>query len=149
MELHTLQPAPNAIKRRKRIGRGQGSQKGGTSTKGHKGQQSRAGYSQKIGFEGGQTPLHRRLPKFGGLKPKANPPIPINLQKIAQYATKHNVTRIDLPFLHKTRLLNKKSQTCKILGTATLPQKLSISAHSFSKTAKDAIEKQGGTAQTL
>lgn len=149
MELHSLKPAPNATKRSKRIGRGEGSKKGGTSTKGHKGAQSRAGYSRKMGFEGGQTPLQRRLPKFGGLKPRKPAHIPISLEKIAQYAKAYKTTRIDLPFLYQTRLLNKKTQTCKILGTATLPEKLEIFAHSFSKTAKDAIEKHGGTIQTL
>ena len=149
MELHSLKPAPNAIKRKKRIGRGEGSKKGGTSTKGHNGQQARAGYSRKFGFEGGQTPLQRRIPKFGGLKPSKPAHIPINLDKIAKYAKKYNTTLIDLEFLLKTRLLNKKTQTCKILGTATLPEKLEISAHSFSKTAKEAIEKHGGTIKTI
>lgn len=149
MELHTLKPAAGAIKKRKRIGRGEGSKKGGTSTKGHKGQQSRAGYSAKVAFEGGQTPLTRRLPKFGGLKPKGNRPTPINLEKIAEFAIKYSAELIDLAFLRKTRLLNKKGQTCKIVGTATLPKKLEIHAHSFSQSAKEDIERQGSTTQTL
>ena len=149
MELHTLKPAPNAIKKRKRIGRGEGSKKGGTSTKGHKGQQSRAGYSKKSGFEGGQTPIHRRTPKYGKLKPQTQAHTPINLEKIAQYAEKHKTTTIDLPFLRKTRLLNKKTDTCKILGTATLPKNIAISAHNFSKSAIQSIEKQGGTIKKI
>ena len=150
MELHSLKPAPNSIKKRKRIGRGEGSKKGGTSPKGHKGQQSRAGYSRKQAFEGGQTPLVRRLPKFGGLKRKNKPHTPISLETIATYATKHKTTVIDLVFLLKTRLLNKKTATCKILGTAQkLPEKLQISAHSFSKKAQASIEKHGGTIQKL
>ena len=149
MELHNLKPAPNATHRKKRIGRGEGSKKGGTSTKGHKGQQSRAGYSRKLGFEGGQTPRQRRIPKFGNLKRSKPSHIPISLETIAQYAQKHDTTHIDQAFLLNTRLLRKKTHTYKILGTATLPQKLTIHAHGFSQTALDAIQKQGGTSQIL
>ncbi|MEM7361516.1 MAG: 50S ribosomal protein L15 [Bacteroidota bacterium] len=150
MKLHSLKPAPNAITKRKRIGRGEGSKKGGTSTKGHKGQQSRAGYSRKPAFEGGQTPYVRRVPKFGGLKRKNPPHTPINLAVIADYATKHKTILIDLAFYIKTGLLSKKTDTCKILGDAEkLPEKLEISAHGFSKKAQAAIEKNGGTIHKL
>ena len=150
MELHSLKPAPNATKKRKRIGRGEGSKRGGTSTKGHKGQQSRAGYSRKPAFEGGQTPLVRRVPKFGGLKRKNPPHIPISLETIAAYAIKHKVTLIDHAFLLKIGLLNKKSATYKILGSVEkLLENLEISAHGFSKTAEAAIEKHGGTIHKL
>lgn len=148
MELHSLKPAPNSTKKRKRTGRGEGSKKGGTSTKGHKGQQSRAGYKTKIGFEGGQTPLQRRLPKFSSLKRAKLAHTPIKLDTIAEYAKKHKVPKIDLAFLVNQRLV-KKNKTCKILGTATLPEKLEISAHHFSKNAKKTIEKYSGTAKTL
>lgn len=150
MELHSLKPAPNATKKRKRIGRGEGSKKGGTSTKGHKGQQSRSGYARKFAFEGGQTPLVRRVPKFGGLKRKTSPHIPISLERIVAYAAKYNTTIIDYAFLLKTRLLNNKTHTCKILGSAEkMPEKMTISAHGFSKTAKESIEKHGGAIQIL
>lgn len=148
LSLHTLKPAPNSIKNKKRIGRGEGSKKGGTSTKGHNGQQSRAGYKTRRGFEGGQTPLQRRLPKFGKLKSTKTPHTPINLTTIATYAEKHKITQIDSTFL-VTHKLVKKNKTYKILGSAKLPEKLEISAHSFSQKATEAIKEYKGIIKTL
>ena len=148
MELHTLKPAKGSIKKPKRVGRGEGSGMGGTSTKGHNGAQSRAGYKTKQGGEGGQNPLQRRIPKYGGLKPKNAPDTPINLQKIADLATKHKTTLIDTAFLVKIGAV-KKNRRYKILGSAPLPEKIQISAHGFSKSAQQTIEKHGGVTTLL
>ena len=148
MDLSNLKPAEGATKTRKRIGRGQGSGKGGTSTKGHKGQKSRSGYSKKVGFEGGQMPLQRRLPKFG-FKPlnrveyKA-----INLETLQVLAETNNLTQINPEVLIEAGLVSRK-HLVKILGRGTLSAKLEVSAHAFSKTAEEAITTAGGTAVKL
>ncbi|NLX66225.1 MAG: 50S ribosomal protein L15 [Bacteroidales bacterium] len=148
MDLSNLKPAEGSTKSRKRIGRGPGSGKGGTSTKGHKGQKSRSGYSKKVGFEGGQMPLQRRLPKFG-FKPlnrveyKA-----INLETLQVLAETNNLTQINPEVLIEAGLVSRK-HLVKILGRGTLSAKLEVSAHAFSKTAEEAITTAGGTAVKL
>ncbi len=145
MELHTLTPAPGAIKKKKRIGRGQGSGKGGTATKGHNGAQSRAGYKTKRGFEGGQMPLQRRLPKFGFTNPNRTVYKPINLDTLATLAKKTGATAIDAVMIQAHSLVDKKGRY-KILGGGTLTEPLTVVAHAFSKSAIEAIEKAKGKA---
>jgi len=146
MKLNTLTPAEGSTKTRKRIGRGQGSGRGGTSTKGHKGAQSRSGYSKKWGFEGGQMPLQRRVPKFGFKNPSRIETKPINLDAIQSLVEK--ATDIDIKLLVDNGLASKKD-IVKILGRGELKAKVNVSAHYFSKTAKEAIEKAGGTVVIL
>jgi large subunit ribosomal protein L15 len=148
MKLHTLKPATGSTKSRKRIGRGQGSGMGGTSTRGHKGAKSRSGYSKKEGFEGGQLPLQRRLPKFGFRNPFRVEYAGINLQKIEELAEKHNFSTITPKELIELGVVSKKERV-KILGTGELKTKVSVEAHAFSKSAKSAIESLGGTATQL
>lgn len=143
-----MQPAAGSTHSSKRIGRGQGSGKGGTSTKGHKGQKSRAGYSQKIGFEGGQMPLQRRLPKFGFNNVNRKEYRGINLDTLQNLADAKGLTEIN----HDTLVehgLAKKSEIVKILGRGELTSSVSITAHKFTKTAEEAISKAGGKAITL
>jgi len=143
MELNNLQPAAGSTKNTKRIGRGQGSGKGGTSTKGHKGAQSRSGYSRKIGFEGGQMPIYRLLPKRGFKNINRVEYSAINLSTLQTLAEKLKVTEINPETLINHGLLKKKDLV-KILGKGTLTEKLVVTAHAFSKTAQEAIEKAGG-----
>jgi len=143
MKLHTLKPAEGSTKTAKRLGRGQGSNRGGTSTRGHKGAQSRSGYSRKVGFEGGQMPLQRRLPKFGFSNIHRVEYKPINLQDIQKLVDTHKVSVIDLAVLHAHGLVSK-NDLVKILATGTLTANVEIKAHAFSKTAIEAIEKAGG-----
>jgi large subunit ribosomal protein L15 len=145
MELHTLTPAPGAIKKKKRIGRGQGSGKGGTATKGHNGAQSRSGYKTKRGFEGGQMPLQRRIPKFGFTNPNRIVYKPINLDTLAALAKKADTTTIDAAMIQAHSLVNKKGRY-KILAGGTLTAPLTVAAHAFSKSAQEAIEKAKGKA---
>lgn len=144
MELHTLKPAPGSVKNRKRIGRGTGSGRGGTSTRGHKGAKSRSGYSQKIGFEGGQMPIQRRLPKFGFKNPNRVEYKVINLNVLQELADSKKVTRIDKTVLVESGLVGKKDLV-KILGNGALTAKLEVVANKFSKSAKKAIEAVEGT----
>lgn len=144
MELHNLKPAEGSVKNRKRVGRGQGSGRGGTSTRGHKGAKSRSGYSQKIGFEGGQMPIQRRLPKFGFNNPNRVEYKVINLDVLQELAEKKKITKIDQTVLHEAGLVAKKDLV-KILGGGALSLKLEVKADKFSKSAKDAIEAAGGT----
>lgn len=148
MNLSNLRPAPGSIKTRKRIARGQGSGKGGTSTKGHKGGQSRAGYKSKAGFEGGQMPLQRRIPKFGFTNINRLEFRGVNLDVLQQLAEKHSVNSIDLLILADHGLISSKDKV-KILGRGELKIKLNIKAHAFSASAKTAIEALGGTAEVL
>lgn len=148
MNLHNLKPAEGSIKRSKRIGRGQGSGKGGTSTRGHKGAQSRSGYSRKSGFEGGQMPIYRLVPKRGFKNINRVEYNAINLSTLERLAEKLNVTEIDLNILISNGLAKKKD-LIKILGKGELTHKVTISAHAFSASAKDAIEKLGGSAMTI
>lgn len=148
MDLSNLKPAQGAVKSRKRIGRGQGSGKGGTSTRGHKGAKSRSGYSRKIGFEGGQMPLQRRVPKFGFRNINRVEYKGINLDTIQALVEKTNANDITPELFIEHGLMNKKDLV-KILGRGELTAKVVITAHKFSETAKSAIENLGGEAKTL
>ncbi len=145
MNLSNLRPAEGSTKTRKRIGRGQGSGYGGTSTRGHKGAQSRSGYSRKIGFEGGQMPIQRRLPKFGFTPINRTEYKVVNLDKLQELADNNNISVIDVEILIKAGFMSPK-HLLKILGKGTLTAKLEVSAHAFSKTAEEAIKNAGGTA---
>jgi large subunit ribosomal protein L15 len=148
MELYNLQSADGSTKSDKRIGRGQGSGHGGTSTRGHKGAKSRSGYSRKIGFEGGQMPLQRRVPKFGFTNPNRKEYRAINLDTIQLLATAKKLETITLDTLIENRLAGKKDLV-KILGGGAIDLKVNITAHKFSASAVTAIEAQGGVATTL
>ncbi len=148
MDLSNLKPAPGSIKREKRIGRGEGSGHGGTSTRGHKGAKSRSGYSRKIGFEGGQMPLQRRVPKSGFKNINRVEFKAINLSTIEALAAKLDTDRIDFQTLLTAGLVNKNALV-KILGKGTLTRKLEVHAHAFSKSAQAAIEANQGTAVKL
>ncbi|MGL4598465.1 MAG: 50S ribosomal protein L15 [Bacteroidia bacterium] len=149
MNLSSLNPAKGSVKNdKKRLGRGQGSGKGGTSTKGHKGAQSRSGYSAKRGFEGGQMPLQRRVPKFGFTNINRVEYKGINLDVIQQIAEKKKITTIDLAVLVSNGLVSKNDRV-KILGRGELTSKVDVKVHAFSASAKQAIEAKGGTAATI
>ena len=149
MDLSNLKPAKGATHSRKRVGRGEGSGHGGTSTRGHKGAQSRSGYSRKIGFEGGQMPLQRRVPKFGFTNPNRVEYKGLNLDTLQSLVeAKKLKTKITFEDLVKNGLVGKK-ELVKVLGRGELTKKLNITAHAFSKSAVAAIEAQGGTATTL
>lgn len=144
MDLSNLQPAPGSVKSKTRIGRGAGSGKGGTSTRGHKGAKSRSGYSRKIGFEGGQMPLQRRLPKFG-FKPLDKTVFrPINLDDLQTLAKEKNLAKIGVQELIEAGRISRKHKV-KILAKGTLEAPLTVEAHAFSKAAQEAIEKAGGS----
>ena len=146
MELHNLKPAKGSVKKGKRIGRGEGSKRGGTATRGHKGQKSRSGYSKKIGFEGGQQPLQRRVPKFGFTNPNRVEYQGVNLDRLQELVDNKKIkTKVDKKTLVDNGLAKKKDLV-KILGRGELKAKLDITAHAFSSTAKAAIEKVGGSA---
>ncbi len=144
MNLHSLTPAEGSIKKSKRIGRGQGSGKGGTSTKGHKGAQSRSGYSRKKGFEGGQMPIQRRLPKRGFKNPFRVEYIGVNLDVLERLATEKNITDFNREVFIANHFIGKNDKV-KILGRGALSAKLTVSADAFTETAKAAIEKVGGS----
>jgi large subunit ribosomal protein L15 len=148
MDLNSLKPAEGSTKNRKRIGRGQGSGRGGTSTRGHKGAKSRSGYSSKVGFEGGQMPLQRRVPKFGFKNINRVEYNGINLDAIQRLAETKNLSKIDHQVLVDNGLASKKDLV-KILGRGELKAKVEVIAHAFSQTAKNAIETLGGSATTL
>jgi len=144
MELHTLSPAKGAIKKRKRIGRGQGSGHGGTSTRGHKGAKSRSGYKSKRHFEGGQTPMQRRLPKRGFKNINRIDYVALNLGNIQKMVTEKGVSDFSIEALVHAGYL-KKTDKVKVLGNGTLTSKVDITAHAISATAKAAIEAIGGS----
>jgi large subunit ribosomal protein L15 len=149
MQLNNLRPAKGSVKTSKRIGRGQGSGKGGTSTRGHKGQKSRSGYSRKIGFEGGQMPLQRRVPKFGFTNINRKEYNGINLDKLQEFVDNGKIKDVvNMEVLVETKLA-RKNDLVKILGRGELKAKLEITVHKFTATAKEAIEKAGGKAVTL
>ncbi|MBQ4278876.1 MAG: 50S ribosomal protein L15 [Rikenellaceae bacterium] len=148
MNLSNLKPAEGSTKNEKRIGRGQGSGYGGTSTRGHKGAQSRSGYSSKIGFEGGQMPLQRRLPKFGFKNLKRVEYKGINLSVLEDMAAKNALTAISVDTLIEAGFVSKNDRV-KILGNGTLTKALEVTAHAFSKSAAAAIEAQQGKAIKL
>jgi large subunit ribosomal protein L15 len=148
MNLSNLTPAVGSVKTRKRIGRGTGSGLGGTSTKGHKGQKSRSGYSKKIGFEGGQMPIQRRLPKFGFKNVNRVEYKAINIETLEALATAEKLSKIGLAELRTAGFLSKTAMV-KILGKGTLTVKIDVEANAFSKSAEEAIVAAGGTVVKL
>ncbi|RKD91191.1 50S ribosomal protein L15 [Mangrovibacterium diazotrophicum] len=148
MELNNLKPATGSVKREKRIGRGQGSGHGGTSTRGHKGAQSRSGYSRKRGFEGGQMPMQRVVPKFGFKNVNRVEYKAINLETLQTLAESKSLSAIDVQTLVDAGLASKNDRV-KILGNGSLTLKLEVKAHAFSQSAKEAIEKLEGTTEIL
>ncbi|MGK7392190.1 MAG: 50S ribosomal protein L15 [Candidatus Cyclobacteriaceae bacterium M2_1C_046] len=148
MKLHTLKPAEGSVKNNKRLGRGQGSGRGGTATRGHKGAKSRSGYSKKLGFEGGQMPLQRRVPKFGFNNPNKIVYKAINLNTIEELVQKIGTGTVDIETLKANGLAGKKDLV-KILGSGELKTKVDVSAHAFSATAKQSIEDKGGKVTVL
>jgi len=148
MDLSNLRPAKGSVKKSKRLGRGQGSGKGGTSTRGHKGAKQRSGYSRKIGFEGGQMPLQRRVPKYGFKNVNRVEYKSINIGTLQTLAESNNIEKIDFETLVMAGLVNKNALV-KILGKGTLDRKLEVHAHAFSKSAVEAIEAKKGTAVIL
>jgi len=144
MNLHNLTPAKGAVKSGKRIARGQGSGRGGTATKGHKGQKSRSGWSKKKNFEGGQMPIQIRLPKRGFKNPNRQAYTAINLGRLQEIHDKHGLTDITLDALVEKGIANK-SDKIKVLASGELKAKLTINVHAISETAKKAIESGGGT----
>ena len=148
MDLSNLKPAEGSVKNKKRIGRGQGSGRGGTSTKGHKGAQSRSGYKRKIGFEGGQMPLFRRVPKFGFKNINRKEYRGVNLSVLQELVDNKKVTKINKDILVENGLASK-NDLIKILGNGELKAKLEVTASGFTKTAQAAIEAQGGTATKI
>jgi len=148
MDLSNLKPAKGSTKSSKRIGRGQGSGKGGTSTRGHKGAKSRSGYSRKIGFEGGQMPLHRRVPKFGFKNRNRIEYRAINLDALQQLFEQKSIVVVDPEILFANGLVGK-NDLVKVLGRGELNAKLEVKAHAFSDKAKEAIEAQGGVASII
>lgn len=148
MNLHNLTPAKGSTKNRKRIARGQGSGRGGTSTRGHKGAKSRSGYSKKVGFEGGQMPLQRRVPKFGFKNINRVAYKAINLDIIQDLIDRKKVKEINPTVLQENGLCSK-NELVKILGRGELKTKIDVTAHKFSATAKAAIEGQGGNCSEI
>ncbi len=148
MKLHTLKPSEGSTKTNKRLGRGQGSGRGGTSTRGHKGAQSRSGYSQKMGFEGGQMPLQRRVPKFGFKNKFRVAYKGVNLDTIQELSEKIKSDQIDIQVLIENGIV-RKNDLVKILGRGEVTKKLIITAHAFSVNAEKAVEKTGGSISKL
>ena len=148
MDLSNLKPAKGSVHKEKRIGRGQGSGKGGTSTRGHKGQKSRSGYSKKVGFEGGQMPLQRRVPKFGFKNINRKEYKGINIGTLQDLADKKELKEITPEILNMAGLVSKNTLV-KILGNGELKATLKVKAHAFSETAKKAIEDAKGTAEII
>ena len=148
MNLSNLKPAAGSTHHEKRIGRGQGSGHGGTSTRGHKGAQSRSGYSHKLGFEGGQMPLQRRMPKFGFTNIKRVEYKPINLDTLEALAANKNITDINIETLIEAGFISKNSRV-KILGKGEVTKALNVTAHAFSQSAVAAIEAKGGKIEKL
>jgi large subunit ribosomal protein L15 len=148
MDLSNLKPAKGSVKTRKRIGRGQGSGKGGTATRGNKGAKSRSGFKDKVGFEGGQMPLLRRIPKFGFKNINRVEYSGINIDVLQKLAESKSLTTIDIAALYKNGLISKNDKV-KILGRGELKVKLDVTAHAFSASAIKAIEALGGTATKI
>ncbi len=148
MDLSNLKPAKGSTKNRKRIARGEGSGRGGTSTRGHKGAQSRSGYSKKRGFEGGQMPLQKRIPKRGFTNPFRVEYRVFNLSQLQEYAEKNKVSTFDFETFRKLNLV-KKSDKIKVLANGELTSALTVYAHAFSEKAKTAIESAGGSTNLI
>jgi len=149
MDLSNLKPAKGSVKKNnKRLGRGEGSGSGGTASRGHKGAKSRSGYSKKVGFEGGQMPLQRRVPKFGFKNPNRKEFHGINLDTLQALADQFKTNEINAEFLVEKSIVGKK-YLIKVLGRGELSAKLSVEVHAFSKTAKEAIESKGGSTKII
>lgn len=148
MDLSNLQPAVGSVQRKTRIGRGPGSGKGGTSTRGHKGAKSRSGYKHKIGFEGGQMPLQRRVPKFGFKNINRVEYKPVNLATLQQLADAAGLQKIGLEELRAAGFVNR-NQLVKVLGVGTITSAINVEAHAFSKAAQAAIEAAGGSVNKI
>ena len=148
MNLSNLKPAEGSIKHSKRIGRGAGSGKGGTATRGNKGAKARSGYHQKVGFEGGQMPLYRRVPKFGFKNMNRVEYVGINIDTINALAEAKNITDFNIEVLKQNGLISGKDRI-KILGRGELAKAVNVTAHAFSAAAKKAIEDKGGVATVI
>ena len=148
MNLSNITPAAGSVKTNKRLGRGTGSGRGGTSTRGHKGQKSRSGYSRKIGFEGGQMPLQRRLPKFGFKNINRVEDKAINLELLQTLSEATKATKIDVAAMIQAGFITKR-ELVKVLAKGSLTAKLEVEAHAFSKAAEDAIVAAGGSVVKL
>ena len=148
MELHTIKPAKGSTHKGRRVGRGPGSGLGGTSTRGHKGAKSRSGYAKKIGFEGGQMPLQRRVPKFGFKNINRKEYKAINVRTLQYLHEKLNIVDITPDTMREAGLIGKNDMV-KILGEGELKAKLNVKAHAFSKKAKEVIEAAQGTTEEL
>lgn len=148
MDLSNLKPAEGSVKKKKRIARGIGSGKGRTATRGHKGQKSRSGYSRRFGFEGGQMPIHRRLPKFGFRNINRVEYKAINIETIDKLAKDKSLSTIDVQTLRDAGFI-QKNDLVKILGNGEITVKVEVKAHAFSKSAVEAIEKAGGKAEKI
>jgi large subunit ribosomal protein L15 len=148
MNLSNLKPAAGSVKTRKRIGRGTGSGRGGTSTRGHKGAGSRSGTSTKIGFEGGQMPLQRRVPKFGFKNINRVEYVGVNLDVLQGLVEKHNLQQIDFETF-RTYGLASKNDLVKVLGRGEISTKVAVKAHAFSASAQKAIEAAGGSIEKI
>ena len=145
MQLNKLKPATGSTKSQKRIGRGQGSGRGGTSTRGHNGAKSRSGYSRKVGFEGGQQPIQRRLPKFGFNSPNRIESKPVNIGLLQKLFSTKGISDFTPEGIVANGLATK-GERIKVLGTGELNDKINVTAHAFSTSAKEAIEAKGGAA---
>ncbi|MEM9985208.1 MAG: 50S ribosomal protein L15 [Bacteroidota bacterium] len=145
MKLHSIKPASGSTKNRKRIGRGQGSGRGGTSTRGHKGAQSRRGYKYRPWFEGGQMPLQRRIPKFGFKNPGRVEYRVINLDNIQELLSQYPTDLVDHQYLEDHGIISNKSKLVKVLGRGEITTKVEVKLDRFSKSAKAAIEAAGGS----
>lgn len=148
MSLNNLKPAEGSIKRSKRIGRGAGSGKGGTATRGNKGAKARSGYHQKIGFEGGQMPIYRRLPKFGFKNINRVEYVAVNIDMLNALAETKNITDFNVEVFQQNGLVGSKDRI-KILGRGELNKAINVTAHAFSASAKQAIEANGGVATVI
>ncbi|NTV83703.1 MAG: 50S ribosomal protein L15 [Bacteroidales bacterium] len=148
MDLSNLKPAKGSTKTSKRLGRGQGSGRGGTATRGHKGAKSRSGYSQKIGFEGGQMPLHRRVPKWGFKNRNRVEYMAVNLDTLQELFDNKKIVVVDPETLYANGLVGK-NDLVKILGRGELTAKIEVKAHAFSDKAKESIEALGGVASII
>ncbi|NNE25928.1 MAG: 50S ribosomal protein L15 [Saprospiraceae bacterium] len=148
MELHNLKPAKGSVKRKKRIARGQGSGHGGTSTRGHKGQKSRSGYSRKRNFEGGQMPLQMRLPKRGFNSPNRTVYVALNLSRLQELHDKYGLKDVTVDILKEHRII-KKNDLVKVLGNGEITTAINVTVNAISETAKSHIESKGGTVTIL
>lgn len=149
MKLHTIKPAKGAVKNRKRVGRGQGSGRGGTSTRGHKGAQSRSGYKYRPWFEGGQMPLQRRIPKFGFKNPTRIEYRVINLDEVQALLDQHPTETVDHAYLAAHGIISNQRKLVKVLGRGELKTKVNFHLNKFSQTALKVIEALGGTATEI